>query len=144
MNEPAHQGVPLARCNVCEHVVFPFRPVCPSCGSADWRMERTSEAVVEHVTRRTPLTKRRSLPTGNWVEQAVVYIASVRTPQGVEVTVKCDEGTEPGDRVTLDFQAHGTINRAGQMAVARPLHDPNPRSDEIEAGAARPNPDRQD
>lgn len=117
------QGVPLARCNVCDHIVFPYRPICSSCGASDWRVERTSAGVVELVTRRTPRTKRRPLPTGNWVEQAIVYIASVRTPQGVEVTVKCDDETRPGDHVTLDFQAHGTVRREGHMVSARSLHD---------------------
>jgi uncharacterized OB-fold protein len=112
-------GAPLARCRACGHVVFPYRPLCPRCGARDWRKEIATVGVVEAVTRRTPRLKRRQTPLGNWVEQAEVYIASVRTEQGPLVTCRCSETTRVGDVVEISTDANVNVARDGQLSEAR-------------------------
>lgn len=110
----------VSRCTACDHRVHPPRILCPACGRAGWARQLADAGVVEEVTVRRPVAKRRQLPFGNWLDQRETWLASVRTDAGPRIVARVPEGTESGDRVRLRLEASTTIALTGQVARARP------------------------
>lgn len=109
-------------CEACEHAVYPPRILCPQCGGAAWRRMLAEHGVVEELTVRRPVLKRRQLPWGNWLDQEATRLASIRTDAGPRIVARVAEGVEVGDRVALALQASTAIALPGQVVAAeRPL-----------------------
>jgi uncharacterized OB-fold protein len=105
-------------CRVCDHACYPPRILCPNCGASDWGRRLADTGVVEEVTVRRPVFKRRQLPWGNWLDQEETKLGSVKTDLGPRVVVLLPEGAKPGDRVTLAAQASTAIAIPGQVVEA--------------------------
>jgi uncharacterized OB-fold protein len=88
-------GVPMRRCGSCGHVVFPPRPLCPSCGASSWSEAVARTGVVEEVTVR---------------RAAGVTLASVRSDLGPVLTTRWPGGELPeGTAVELRLEPSGRI-----------------------------------
>ena len=89
-------GVPISRCSVCGHAVFPARPLCPRCGASAWEGLEVDEGVVEEATavQRAP---GGPLPMP-------VPLGSVRLAGGVLVVGRLGPGVEEGQSVRLEYR----------------------------------------
>ncbi len=105
-------------CSRCGYAAYPPRILCPACGGAEWRRRRADSGVVEEITVRRPVFKRRQLPWGNWLDQSETWLGSVRTDLGPVVVARVPESVKPGDRVRLHSQASTTIALPGHLAEA--------------------------
>jgi uncharacterized OB-fold protein len=113
-------GIPMARCETCGHVVFPPRPLCPRCGGATWRRALARRGVVEEVTFRRPRTMRRQTPLGDWIERSNIQLAAVRADLGPVITVLGPDGDlAPGMEVELESQASVSVARDSVEVRAR-------------------------
>jgi len=115
-------------CAACDHAVYPPRILCPRCGGAAWKRRIADSGVVEELTVRRPVLKRRQLPWGNWLDQEATRLASIRTDAGPRIVARVPEGVEVGDRVTLSLQASTAIALPGQVVEAQADADENGRA----------------
>ena len=118
-------------CKNCGHLAYPPRILCPVCGHAEWGRKLADTGVVEEVTVRRPVFKRRQLPWGNWLDQEATVLAAVRTDAGPRVVCRVGQGTKTGDRVTLKARGSTAIAVPGQVveAQAEPLPATDPSQD---------------
>jgi uncharacterized OB-fold protein len=79
-----------ARCEACDHVVFPQLPVCPRCAGRRWRAQRCEQGVIEHVT---------SVDGGE--DEITIGLAAIRLDAGPVLTARCGPEAAPGNRVRL-------------------------------------------
>ena len=86
-------GVTIWRCRNCRMGFFPQRLLCPHCHADAWDEDRAYEAVVEEVS-----TIRHMIGQSDWTPRR---IASVRTPEGLLLTVGLRDDSEPGTTVAL-------------------------------------------
>lgn len=100
-------------CERCGHLLYPPRILCPVCAGSRFERRLADTGVVEEVTTRRPVAKRRQLPWGNWLDQSETRLATVRTDAGPRVVVRVDEGVAKGDPVTLRAQASTVIALPG-------------------------------
>lgn len=107
-------------CARCGYAAYPPRILCPRCGAAEWRRQLADSGVVEEITVRRPVFKRRQLPQGNWLDQSETHLGSVRTDLGPVVVARVPDDARPGDRVRLHAQASTAIALPGQVAEATP------------------------
>jgi uncharacterized OB-fold protein len=105
-------------CRNCDHPCYPPRILCPNCGASDWGRRLADTGVIEEITVRRPVFKRRQLPWGNWLDQQETKLGSVKTDLGPRVIALLPEGAAPGDRVTLAAQASTAIAIPGQVVEA--------------------------
>jgi len=85
-------------------VVFPPRPLCPSCGAWDWKERLVERGVVEAVT---------------WRESG--QLASVRTEAGPVVTAVAPGGAlAVGTEVALESRVGVGVSGDGVQARVRP------------------------
>jgi uncharacterized OB-fold protein len=80
----------ITRCQLCDHAIFPPRPVCPRCGRQSWRSEVARHGTVEHATSRLDAQTGES-----------VWLAEVRLDVGPLVTARCAPAVGAGERVCL-------------------------------------------
>jgi uncharacterized OB-fold protein len=103
----------MRECRRCAHVVFPPRPLCPSCGAWDWKELLAEWGVVEAVTRR-----------------GGVQLASVRTEAGPVVTaVAPSPALAVGTQVALESRVGVGVSGEGVQARVRP-HASRPAAQE--------------
>jgi uncharacterized protein len=108
----------IAICTSCGYAAYPPRILCPDCGGTEWRRRLADSGVVEEITVRRPVFKRRQLPYGNWLDQSETRLGAVRTDLGPVVVARIPEDAKPGDRVRLLAQASTAIALPGQVAEA--------------------------
>lgn len=108
----------VAVCEQCGYAAYPPRILCPRCGAAEWRRRLADSGVVEEITVRRPVSKRRQLPDGNWLDQSETRLGSVRTDLGPVIVARVPGDATPGDRVRLRAQASTAIALPGQVAEA--------------------------
>src|SRR5262249_1068770 len=92
------------RCARCGAIYFPQRLMCVRCGSVTFDEARLREAVIEEVT-----TIRHVLGQRDW---RPCRIASVRTPEGLQLTVGLRDESGPRDRVLLEQDGTAPFGRA--------------------------------
>jgi uncharacterized OB-fold protein len=112
----------VPQCRVCGHLAYPPRILCPECGANDWTRTLADAGIVTEVTVRRPVSKRRQLPWGNWLDQEAVSLASVHVRVGdrsVRIIARVPPGVESGDRVTLMAEASTAIALPGQVVEAQ-------------------------
>lgn len=115
----------VARCDTCGHLAYPPRILCPVCAGSRWGRRLADTGVVEEVTVRRPVAKRRQLPWGNWLDQEETRLASVRTDAGPRVICRVAPGVQVGDRVTLVARGSTAIALAGHDVSAVVVESPN-------------------
>lgn len=93
MSATTNEGVNIWRCVTCGLGVFPQPMLCPRCHSPDFAMARVTEAVVEEVS-----VIRHMLGQENWQPRR---IASVRTAEGLLMTVGLADESGPGATIAL-------------------------------------------
>ena len=122
------EGLIMQSCAGCGQVVFPPRPLCPRCGSGDWRPAVGRTGVVAEVTWRTSRASPGAGPTGDPVSGERVQLAAVRSDLGPLVTAVGPAGDlEPGMTVELAGRPYGS-GEQGLVVVAAPLgREPLPR-----------------
>jgi len=86
-------GVTVWRCRGCGATFFPQRLLCPHCHGDAWEEDRVHEAVVEEIA-----TIRHMIGASDWTPRR---IASVRTPEGLLLTVGLRDDSGPGATVVL-------------------------------------------
>ena len=91
-------GITIWRCAQCGAGFFPQRLLCPSCHGHTFNEARAHEAVVEEIS-----VIRHMLGETNWQPRR---IASVRTADGVLMTIGLRDDSEPGASIEL-FEEHG-------------------------------------
>lgn len=121
-------------CEACGHAVYPPRILCPRCGGAAWKRRLAESGVVEEVTVRRPVLKRRQLPWGNWLDQEATRLASIKTDAGPRIVARVPEGVAAGDRVVLSLQASTAIALPGQVVEAQAGADANGRAPSRQVG----------
>lgn len=114
----------IPACRNCGHLAYPPRILCPNCGANDWTRKLADTGVVEEVTVRRPVFKRRQLPWGNWLDQAETHLAAVQTDAGRRIVCRVPEGTKIGDRVTLTASGSTAIAVPGQVVEAQLAPEP--------------------
>jgi len=115
----------VPRCTNCGHLAYPPRILCPVCGHGTWGRALADTGVVEEVTVRRPVFKRRQLPWGNWLDQEETVLAAVRTDAGPRIVCRVAPGTRAGDRVTLAARGSTAIALPGQVVEAEPQSPSN-------------------
>ncbi|HEY4281356.1 MAG TPA: zinc ribbon domain-containing protein [Conexibacter sp.] len=111
----------VPKCGICGHLAYPPRILCPECGGNAWTRTLADSGVVTEVTVRRPVSKRRQLPMGNWLDQEAVRLAAVHVAVGersVRVIARVPDGVEAGDRVTLTTEASTAIAVPGHVVEA--------------------------
>jgi uncharacterized OB-fold protein len=108
----------VRECTQCGYVAHPPRILCPVCASSSWKPRLAAQGIVTELTVRRPVSKRRQLPSGNWLEQKETRLACVMTDAGVRVIARIPEGVVVGDRVSLTSMASTAIALPGQVAQA--------------------------
>ena len=96
-------GVETWRCT-CGARYFPERLLCVRCGGHEFTTDRAHEAVVEEVT-----VVRHLLGQTDWKPRR---IASVRTPEGLLMTVGLNDESGPGDVIALYQDGTAPFGRA--------------------------------
>ncbi len=86
-------GVGIWRCAKCGAGLFPEPLLCPLCHNGAFKPDRVHEAVVEEVS-----VIRHMLGQENWQPRR---IASVRTADGLRMTVGLRDQSEPGTLIAL-------------------------------------------
>jgi carnitine-CoA ligase len=103
-------GLAMRECRRCGRVVFPARPLCPTCGAWDWKERLAERGVVDAVT---------------WRDGA--QLASVRSDAGPSVTTVASAGElEAGMEVALESQIGAGATREGVRVTARPARTSAP------------------
>jgi uncharacterized OB-fold protein len=97
-------GVGIWRCAKCRTGLFPERLLCPRCHGRDFETDRVYEAVVEEVS-----VIRHMLGQTDWQPRR---IASVRTPDGVLITVGLRDEAGPGATIELFQVDNAPFGRA--------------------------------
>jgi uncharacterized OB-fold protein len=110
----------VSECRVCGYVAYPPRILCPVCAASDWKRRLTENGIVTELTVRRPVSKRRQLPSGNWLDQEETRLAAVQSDAGVRIIARVPAGVEIGDRVKLTQMASTAIALPGQVVEARP------------------------
>ena len=117
---PNRYRLEAGRCQNCDKVVYPTRPVCPSCGFADWapiKLSRHGKVVTSTVVHVAPTHLQMEAPYAMGI---------VETPEGARLMVQmtdCDPSdVRPGMDVSLEFrllrkEGHGGILCYGHKAV---------------------------
>lgn len=111
----------IAKCRSCGYLAYPPRIACPTCGSTEFRRQVLEEGTVTEITVRRPVTKRRQLPWGNWLDQHATRLATITSDLGPRIVALVPDGVEIGDRVTLRSQASTAIALPGQVVAGQPL-----------------------
>jgi hypothetical protein len=95
----------MRECRRCGHVVFPPRPLCPSCGAWDWKERFAERGVVEAVT-----------------SSGDLWLFSVRTDAGPVVTAVAPGGALPaGTEVALESREGVGVSGEGvQVRIVAP------------------------
>lgn len=101
--ETMNEGVTIWRCAKCGLGVFPQAMLCPRCHSPDFTAGRVTEAVVEEVS-----VIRHMLGQENWQPRR---IASVRTAEGLLMTVGLKDESGPGARIALYQEGEAPFGR---------------------------------
>ncbi len=117
----------ISACKACGHLAYPPRILCPECGGTEWGRRLAETGVVEELTVRRPVFKRRQLPWGNWLDQAETHLAAVVTDLGPRIVCRVPEGTKVGDRVTLVARGSTAIAVPGKVVEAT-IADPADQS----------------
>lgn len=91
-------GVTIWRCANCHAALFPEPLLCPHCHGGKFEADRVHEAVVEEVS-----VIRHMIGQENWTPRR---IASVRTAEGLRITVGLRDEAGPG--VTVELLEDGT------------------------------------
>ncbi len=109
---PSRYRLEAGRCKACGKVIYPARPVCPSCRSADFEMVALSRkgtvitSTVIHV------------PPDDFLMEAPYAMAIVETPEGARLMtqiVDCEPASVlPGMKVALEFRL---IRREGNSGI---------------------------
>jgi len=89
----AQQGVQIWRCTGCGTGYFPERLMCSRCRGRAFKADRVSEAVVEEIS-----VIRHMLGQTDWKPRK---IASVRTPDGLRMTVGLADDAGVGATIAL-------------------------------------------
>ena len=89
----AQQGVQIWRCAGCGTGYFPERLMCSRCRGHEFKADRVSEAVVEEIS-----VIRHMLGQRDWKPRK---IASVRTPDGLRMTVGLADDAGLGATIAL-------------------------------------------
>jgi uncharacterized OB-fold protein len=87
------QGVGIWRCARCGAAFFPQRLLCARCHGESFAPDRVHEAVVEEVS-----IIRHMLGQTDWQPRR---IASVRTSEGLSLTVGLTDESAPGTAIEL-------------------------------------------
>jgi uncharacterized OB-fold protein len=87
------EGVTIWRCAGCGLHQFPEPLLCWGCGSQEFTIGRSHQAVVEEVS-----VIRHMIGQENWQPRR---IANVRTPEGLSMTVGLRDQSEPGAVIEL-------------------------------------------
>jgi uncharacterized OB-fold protein len=109
-------GVTIWRCKACGVAFFPERLLCPRCHGYEWQQDRIHEAVVEEVS-----TIRHMIGATDWTPRR---IASVRTSEGLRITVGLRDDSGPGAAIAL-FE-DGTAPYGELKAHRRPREGEDP------------------
>jgi uncharacterized OB-fold protein len=100
-------GITIWRCSGWGTGYFPERLLCPRCGGDRFRADRAGEAVIEEVS-----VIRHMLGQENWQPRR---IASVRTPEGLRLTVGLLDESGPGTVIELTEHGDAPFGRAKSM-----------------------------
>jgi len=104
MSAGATEGVNIWRCAKCGLGAFPQPLLCARCHSPGFAADRVSEAVVEEVS-----VIRHMLGQENWQPRR---IASVRTAEGLLITVGLKDESGPGARIELYQEDEAPFGRS--------------------------------
>jgi uncharacterized OB-fold protein len=109
---PSRYRLEAGRCKACGKVIYPARPVCPACRSADSEMVKLSRkgkvitSTVIHV------------PPDDFLMEAPYAMAIVETPEGARLMtqiVDCEPASVlPGMEVSLEFRL---IRKEGNSGI---------------------------
>jgi len=97
-------GVGIWRCTACGASFFPQRLLCARCHGDAFAPDRVHEAVVEEVS-----VIRHMLGQTDWQPRR---IASVRTSNGLRMTVGLFDDSEPGTAIALFEEGTAPFGRA--------------------------------
>ena len=86
-------GVGIWRCGNCREAVFPQRLLCPRCHGDAFEPDRVHTAAVEEVS-----VIRHMIGQSDWQPRR---IASVRTAEGLRLTVGLTDDSGPGAVIGL-------------------------------------------
>jgi uncharacterized OB-fold protein len=104
MSAASTPGVPIWRCAGCGLHYFPEPLLCWGCGSQEFTIGRSHQAVVEEVS-----VIRHMIGQENWQPRR---IANVRTPEGVSMTVGLRDESEPGAVIELSEEGTAAFGQA--------------------------------
>jgi len=96
--------VTIWRCRTCGIGYFPQRLLCPRCHGGEWEQDRVYEAVIEEVS-----TIRHMIGQTDWTP---LRIASVRTSDGMAITVGLRDESGPGAVVALSEEGTAPYGQA--------------------------------
>jgi uncharacterized OB-fold protein len=99
-----NRGVGIWRCARCRTGFFPQRLLCARCHGESFALERVHEAVVEEVS-----IIRHMLGQTDWQPRR---IASVRTSEGLRLTVGLTDESGPGTVIELFEQDNAPFGAA--------------------------------
>jgi uncharacterized OB-fold protein len=102
-------GVTIWRCVNCRAAFFPERLLCPRCRGSRFEPDRVHDGIVEEVA-----IIRHMLGQENWQPRR---IASVRTSDGLRITVGLRDQSGPGAAIELFEEGEAPFGRAkaGQL-----------------------------
>jgi uncharacterized OB-fold protein len=88
-----NSGVGIWRCSRCHEGLFPQRLLCPRCHGGDFAVDRAYKAVVEEIS-----VIHHMIGQTDWQPKR---IASVRTAEGLRLTIGLLDDSPPGSVVEL-------------------------------------------
>ena len=97
-------GVGILRCTNCREAVFPQRLLCPNCHGETFVPDRLHTASVEEVS-----VIRHMIGQTDWQPRR---IASVRTAEGLRLTVGLTDDSSPGTVIELWEEGTAPFGRA--------------------------------
>ena len=97
------EGVTIWRCAKCGGAAFPEPMLCPRCHGHEFTTAKVNEGVVEEVS-----VIRHMLGQENWQPRR---IASVRTVDGVLMTVGLRDDAGPGAAIELFQEGEAPFGR---------------------------------
>lgn len=98
------QGLQVWKCAKCGALFFPRRLMCLRCESPEMIDGHVPEGVVEEIT-----VVRHVLGQEGWKPRR---IASVRTPEGLLLTVGLQDDSQIGTRIAISQDGTAPVGRA--------------------------------
>jgi uncharacterized OB-fold protein len=109
---PSRYRLEARRCTACGKVIYPARPICPACRSADFetiKLSRKGTVITSTVIH---------VPPDDFLMEAPYAMAIVETPEGARMMtqiVDCEPASVlPGMEVSLEFRL---IRKEGNSGI---------------------------